>query len=279
MSDSVGGSIVANLIFSSSNSGDYFATNPAYSAYQVGEFAFYSGEVPDSIAGSKVNCTIAAGLYPLASTGTFAFAAPASGNNFVVTGDKVNTTSARGTYSYSKLNSTTGMVQFTEKAGSSITYFSFSAPASTFPSSLMGAFAAVSLSLGGYQIGTFSIPQSAPFASAKGSYNGLFAPTNGAAEANVGMLKGLTVSQKGTFSGALVWNGKSHAFTGSFDSNGEASIPVAGLELQMTLNPTNVPAPNVTGTVAGAGWTANLKAVRGTNTSSSAAYTRYVSPT
>jgi hypothetical protein len=49
-----------------------------------------------------------------------------------------------------------------------------------------------------------------PFTSADiGTYDGLFSMTNGVAEGTAGMLKGLTVNAKGTYSGTLLINGTS----------------------------------------------------------------------
>ncbi len=61
-----------------------------------------------------------------------------------------------------------------------------------------------------------------PFLPVKGTYNGLFFATNGVTEETAGMLKGLTVGTKGTYSGALLINGGRHAISGSFDLSGRA---------------------------------------------------------
>src|SRR5207245_3023751 len=91
-------------------------------AYQTGEFEMYSGTVPDSIAGKTVLGSVQDGLYPLASGGTFTFKAASSGNTFVSVGDGVNTGNSSGTFSYSKLNSTTGVLRIHSSSGDTTTY-------------------------------------------------------------------------------------------------------------------------------------------------------------
>jgi hypothetical protein len=62
-----------------------------------------------------------------------------------------------------------------------------------------------------------------PFMPVAGIYNGLFTATNGVTEQTAGMLKGLAITKKGTYSGTLLINGESHAISGSFDSEGHAT--------------------------------------------------------
>ena len=93
------------------------------------------------------------------------------------------------------------------------------------------------------------------------------------------MLKGLTISSKGTYSGTIIMNGASHSISGSFDSTGQASYvishsPEGPLTVAMTLNLGG--APQMTGTVSGATWTANLTAEPAA-TSLAAASTRWLS--
>jgi hypothetical protein len=122
-----------------------------------------------------------------------------------------------------------------------------------------------------------------PFLLVKGTYNGLFTNANGVTEQTAGMLKGLTITQKGTYTGALLINGASHAVSGSFDSAGLASNLIkrtfsqgGNLILTMTMN-WNSP-PQVTGIVSGSDGVANLTAVRATNTMPSAEYTLLIPP-
>ncbi len=128
-----------------------------------------------------------------------------------------------------------------------------------------------------------------PFLPVKGTYNGLFTTTNGVTEETAGMLKGLTVGTKGTYTGTLLINGGSHAFSGSFNLAGQATNHIsrtAGqggpLTVEMTLNWNDSP-PQVAGTVSGTNdevpWAAtNLTADRATNSLPSAEYTMLIPP-
>jgi hypothetical protein len=124
-----------------------------------------------------------------------------------------------------------------------------------------------------------------PYPSFVGTYNGLFTATNGiVTPETAGMLKGLTLNSKGTYSGSILINGASKSIRGVFDLGGQASNSISlgskegNLEVQMKLTPHD-PAPQVTGTVTGDGWVAtNLVADRGTNSPLSPAYTLLIPP-
>jgi hypothetical protein len=96
-----------------------------------------------------------------------------------------------------------------------------------------------------------------PFtASVTGTYAGLFGATNGVAEATSGLLKGLTVSTKGAYSGTLLISGASHALSGTFSASGQASNYITRstklggpLIVEMTLGLNDTP-PQITGTVS-----------------------------
>ena len=128
-----------------------------------------------------------------------------------------------------------------------------------------------------------------PFLSVKGTYNGLFFDANnGVTEQTAGMLKGLAISQKGTYSGTLIINGGSHAISGSFGLAGQATNHISRaasqggpLTVVMTLNG-NEPPPQVTGTVSGTNngvsWVANLTASEAANSLPPAEYTMLILP-
>jgi hypothetical protein len=125
-----------------------------------------------------------------------------------------------------------------------------------------------------------------PFVSVKGTYNGLFATTNGVTEETAGLLSGLTVAPGGTYSGRVFVNGRSHVISGSFDSAGQATNHItrlAGgpLSVVLELNPNGLP-PQVTGTVAGTNdgipWVADLTADLAANALPSAEYTMLLLP-
>ncbi len=147
--DSLVGSIVGNLSFSNSTFGTYFVTNAALSAYQSGNFEMFAGQVPDSITGKVITNTVQNGLYPFANTGVFTLKVASSGNAYTIIGDGVNTLDSSGSYSYSEINSTTGMIQINDSGvGVATTYFAFSTPTA-------GVFAIKSAAASSYQIGNF----------------------------------------------------------------------------------------------------------------------------
>ena len=127
-----------------------------------------------------------------------------------------------------------------------------------------------------------------PFLLVKGTYNGLFFDSiNGVTEQTAGMLKGLSLTQKGTYSGTLLLNGASHGISGSFNLAGQATnqiVRTAALGGTVTLVMTNEngPPPQVTGSVTGTNigipWVAALIADRATNTVPSAEYTLLIPP-
>jgi hypothetical protein len=128
-----------------------------------------------------------------------------------------------------------------------------------------------------------------PFLPVKGTYNGLFFDANnGVTEQTAGMLKGLTIGQKGTYSGTLLINGAIHAINGSFNLAGQATNHISRaqsqggpLTLVMQLNG-NQPPPQVTGAVSGTNngflWVADLTADRATNRLPPAQYTLLIPP-
>jgi hypothetical protein len=128
-----------------------------------------------------------------------------------------------------------------------------------------------------------------PFLPVKGTYNGLFATSNGVTEQTAGMLRGLTVRPNGTYSGTLLINGAGHAISGSFDLAGQAANSISRpasqggpLELAMTLDWNDTP-PQITGMVSGTTngvpWMAgNLLADFAGNNLPSAAYTMLIPP-
>jgi uncharacterized repeat protein (TIGR02543 family) len=121
------------------------------------------------------------------------------------------------------------------------------------------------------------------FPAAKGTYNGLFVVSNVVTEETSGMLKGLTVNQKGTYSGTILINGGSHGISGTFSPDGQATNHITreagaggSLTVVMALTSSNS-SPQVTGTVSGPDWVADLSAGLAINTPS-AEYTMLIMP-
>ncbi len=135
------------------------------------------------------------------------------------------------------------------------------------------------------------------FLQAKGPYNGLFWNLDGQIdEQTAGMVKGLTVGAKGTYSGTLLLDGAGHGFAGTFNLAGIGSNKVTRplnqggpVEMYLTLltpdTSTNT-IPYVTGTISGTNtngqaWVStNLIADLASNISipTSSAYTAIIPP-
>jgi hypothetical protein len=128
-----------------------------------------------------------------------------------------------------------------------------------------------------------------PFLAVKGTYNGLFFDTNnGVTEQTAGMLRGLAIGQKGTYTGTLLINGAAHGISGKFNLAGQAANRIARpgnpggpLTVALTLN-WNQPLPQVTGAVTGTNggtpWAASLLADRASNATASGQYTLLIPP-
>jgi hypothetical protein len=123
-----------------------------------------------------------------------------------------------------------------------------------------------------------------PFVAVSGTYNGLFITTEGATEATAGMLSGLTISTKGSYSGKLLINNSSFSISGSFDTSGNASNNIARkaaaggpLTLLMTLSTDGITSV-INGTVLGTGFIANLIAEEANNQLPSTEYTMLIQP-
>jgi hypothetical protein len=130
LSDSIGGAETTTVTFATTNSGTYTATDASFpGAYQNGDFEYFSGQAPNSVAGLYIYGTITDGSPPYASTGHCTFIAASSGNSYQIVGDGVNVTNSTGTYSYSLVNRSTGKLQMTDSlAGSGTVYVGFTDP-------------------------------------------------------------------------------------------------------------------------------------------------------
>lgn len=151
VNDSGGGQGVLKATFLSSSSGSYYEYLQAYPyIYQNGEFGFSSVDAPDSLSGRTCNCSVINGLYPFSSSGSYSITIATSGNTYSLS------TGQSGTYSYSKLNRSTGVLQLNDSVtGSSTAYFGFS-------SATGGGFALKQVSGAGFQVGTFTLIDTGP---------------------------------------------------------------------------------------------------------------------
>ena len=123
-----------------------------------------------------------------------------------------------------------------------------------------------------------------PFIAVAGTYNGLFFdPAIGVTEQTVGMLRNLSISARGVYSGRLLLAGSAYPFSGGLTLSCSASKPVVrpagrGGPVQLSFQWTNgVIAGSVSGTDQG-GWTNTLRAVMAESSASPAAYTLLLAP-
>jgi len=140
--DSVGGPLVLSATFSSASSGSFYETATSYpGSYQSGSFGFSSVNAPNSLVGRSFNCSIVSGASPFYSSGSYTISFASSGNTYTAS------TGQSGTYSYSTLNRSTGMLQMNDSVtGTTTAYFGFS-------SGTGGGFAIKNAT--GFQVGNF----------------------------------------------------------------------------------------------------------------------------
>lgn len=115
-----------------------------------------------------------------------------------------------------------------------------------------------------------------------GVYNGLFPNNDEVTEESAGMISGLTVTAKGTYSGVLILQGVRHGFSGGFNIAGQSSnsIPRAGgaLALQMYLLFDTFP-NQILGNVSANSWESDLHLIaNASGPAPSAAYTMVLPP-
>lgn len=145
--DIVVGSLAGTFTFANPSSGTYFLDSGG--RYGYGNFELLSGSAPGSVAGNVYSLQIEDGASPFSSTGSQLLKIGA-GNSYEIVGDGVNVPSSSGTYSYSRLNTSTGSLLLNDSlTGSSTLYLSFS-------NSVAGGFAVTQLSPGGFQVGHFT---------------------------------------------------------------------------------------------------------------------------
>jgi hypothetical protein len=113
------------------------------------------------------------------------------------------------------------------------------------------------------------------FPAAAGTYNGLFFPSNAVAEETSGMLYNLALLNSGAFTGKLLTAGTNYPFATNFDASGRALFTAGPLGVALTLDRAT---PQITGTVSGSGWTANLIADLASNVLPPNEYTMLLSP-
>jgi hypothetical protein len=155
VTDSLSGTSIATLTFTSSASGTFTVSNAFVpTAHQNGTFTVFSGRSPDRIAGDEFAATVTSGASPLASSGSYRLSISPTGSAYTVHGI-VGVADSAGTCSYTKNSATTGLLAFTDSGvgqGSSV-QMSFDSPTS-------GTIVILLSSGTGYQTAIFTITAS-----------------------------------------------------------------------------------------------------------------------
>lgn len=139
---------VASVGFSTPTNGTFHYDSTTYPGlYQGGTFVGAASVAPSSIAGESLLCSVADGLLPLASSGSFILSTVSSGNSYTVQGSG-GVADSSGTYSYSTPNRSTGMLLINDSnSGPGTFYVGFVEAAS--------GWYAIKSSSGGFQVGNF----------------------------------------------------------------------------------------------------------------------------
>jgi hypothetical protein len=221
VNDSVGGAGVLSASFTSASSGSFYETANSYpGAYQSGSFGFSSVNAPSSLAGRTFNCSVVNGASPLLTSGSYTITIANSGNTYTVS------TGQSGTYSYSTLNRSTGIVQLNDSVtGVTTAYFGFS-------SATGGGFAIKASSGTGYQVGNFVLLDTNPPTVA------ITAPTTG-----------------------QDWNNSVFTITGTASDN----VQVAAVYYQINSQGWNLASTANNWANNWANWSANIALLPGTN--------------
>ncbi len=148
----VPGSLTVNCTFTTANSGTYLLTGSSFPGKsQTGTFFLYSGTSPTSLAGYTITVQITSGASPYASNGSYNFLPAASGNTYNVVGIS-GVANSSGTYSYTRIPTTSGYISYNDSIGGS----GFTDTLS-FDSSTTGTLFLKKSGGSGYQTGTFTM--------------------------------------------------------------------------------------------------------------------------
>jgi hypothetical protein len=114
------------------------------------------------------------------------------------------------------------------------------------------------------------------FPTASGTYNGIFFPAGGVTEETSGMLYNLVLHDSGAFSGQLLTTATNYHFATHFDASGNAAFETGPLQVALTLDSAT---RQITGTVSGSEFSANLTADFASNALAPARYYFLLIPT
>jgi hypothetical protein len=144
--NSSGGTQVVRLEFINNWQGYFYQAAGPY--YQEGNFEITSGQAPASVAGLSVYVNTQDGAPPFSANGTGVFKTTSATTYTIAVGGIPQNT---GTYSYTKINNSTGSLQLNDSiTGTSTLYIGYTSPVS-------GLYGIRQLSTGGFQIGDFTV--------------------------------------------------------------------------------------------------------------------------
>lgn len=147
---------MGTLIFNQPTSGTIFLNSGSYQ--QKGNFIFTSFPAYDSIAGKSVYVSVQDGAEPFAYAGGAVFTFSASNNTYTIIDTAGGIVGSSGTYSYSKLNASTGALVLNDsETGTSTTYLGLGTTNS-------GSYLTTQPSSGAFQVGNFTVARAIPSA-------------------------------------------------------------------------------------------------------------------
>lgn len=151
VNNTVFGQLVEDLEFADSYFGNYTLTSTSYGGQQHGDFIWFNGQAPASIAGKIFACNINDGADPFSFNGSSLINFSATGNTYTITKDDSTDVDSYGSYTYSKANSATGKLVLNDsKAGVVTAFFAFA-------DGWTGSFGMRNTLVDGFQIGDFQI--------------------------------------------------------------------------------------------------------------------------
>ena len=133
MEDSALGALRLDCSFVDATSGTYtLARKPSATGSQTGTFTLFSSTAPDRLDDFRANVQLTAGVFPFASSGSFALATFSTGNRYTITGTSGDVADTSGTLEYFRISQTGGLARLTDSTlGLGFTAdFSFETPIS-----------------------------------------------------------------------------------------------------------------------------------------------------
>ncbi len=143
--------IVDDLQFADNYFGNFTLTSVAFGGQQHGDFIWFNGSAPTSISGKVLACNINDGVAPFAATGSALLNISTTGNTYTIIKEGSTNVDSYGTYSYSRVNSSTGKLAMNDSKAGVIN------AVLAFADSWIGSFGLRNNSADSFQVGDFQI--------------------------------------------------------------------------------------------------------------------------